>query len=54
MERMAGAACSPEKVGSSQIFPRQGAGVDVRYGVRLHGGELRKVSLCYLRGGLGI
>ena len=39
-----GAACSPNKVGSSRSRPRQGAGVAVRWGGRLHGGERRKAS----------
>ena len=44
MGRRVGAACSPDKVGSSRGRPRQGAGVAVRWGGRLHGGERRKAS----------
>ena len=44
MGRRVGAACSPDKVGSSRGRPRQGVGVVVRWGGRLHGGERRKAS----------
>ena len=35
--RRVGAACSPDKVGSSRIRPRQGAGVAKQCGGRFHG-----------------
>ena len=44
MGRRVGAACSPDKAGSSQSRPRRGAGVAVRWGGRLHGEERRKAS----------
>ena len=44
MGRRVGAACSPDKVGSSQGRPRRGVGVAVRWGGRLHGGERWKAS----------
>ena len=44
MGRRVGAACSPDKEGSSRGRPRRGAGVAVQWGGRLHGGERRKAS----------
>ena len=44
MGQRVGAACSPDKVGSSRSRPRRGAGVAVWWGGRLHGGEHRKAS----------